>query len=165
MNWQAMVLILWSTSYLDEAEQCRDILLLNQGQLLYRGIPQALTNKMAGRSFLLQVPASNRRAYLQDALLLPQTTDCVIQGHCIRLILKQNSQQTDFLASLNLADSKLITAKRRFEDAFIDLLGGSPSHVLSLRKLCRKFQLIQLKPSLRHKILAIWRKNFHCTVI
>ncbi len=116
------MLILWSTSYLDEAEQCRDILLLNQGQLLYRGIPQALTNKMAGRSFLLQVPASKRRAYLQDALLLPQTTDCVIQGHCIRLILKQNSQQTDFLASLNLADSKLITAKPRFEDAFIDLL-------------------------------------------
>lgn len=129
------MLILWSTSYLDEAEQCRDILLLNQGQLLYRGIPQALTNKMAGRSFLLQVPASKRRAYLQDALLLPQTTDCVIQGHCIRLILKQNSQQTDFLASLNLADSKLITAKPRFEDAFIDLLGGSPSQRSELAEI------------------------------
>lgn len=129
------ILILWSTSYLDEAEQCRDILLLNQGQLLYRGIPQALTNKMAGRSFLLQVPASKRRAYLQDALLLPQTTDCVIQGHCIRLILKQNSQQTDFLASLNLADSKLITAKSRFEDAFIDLLGGSPSQRSELAEI------------------------------
>lgn len=129
------MLILWSTSYLDEAEQCRDILLLNQGQLLYRGIPQALTNKMAGRSFLLRVPASKRRAYLQDALLLPQTTDCVIQGHCIRLILKQNSQQTDFLASLNLADSKLITAKPRFEDAFIDLLGGSPSQRSELAEI------------------------------
>lgn len=129
------MLILWSTSYLDEAEQCRDILLLNQGQLLYRGIPQALTNKMAGRSFLLQVPALKRRAYLQDALLLPQTTDCVIQGHCIRLILKQNSQQTDFLTSLNLADSKLITAKPRFEDAFIDLLGGSPSQRSELAEI------------------------------
>ncbi|HGJ5873058.1 MAG TPA: ATP-binding cassette domain-containing protein [Arsenophonus apicola] len=121
------MLILWSTSYLDEAEQCRDILLLNQGQLLYRGVPQALTNKMAGRSFLLQVPASQRRAYLQDALLLPQTTDCVIQGHYIRVILKENSQQSDFLTRLNFANDKLITAKPRFEDAFIDLLGGSPS--------------------------------------
>ncbi|WGO82619.1 ATP-binding cassette domain-containing protein [Arsenophonus apicola] len=121
------MLILWSTSYLDEAEQCRDILLLNQGQLLYRGVPQVLTNKMAGRSFLLQVPASQRRAYLQDALLLPQTTDCVIQGHYIRVILKENSQQSDFLTSLNFANDKLITAKPRFEDAFIDLLGGSPS--------------------------------------
>lgn len=82
---------------------------------------------MAGRSFLLQVPASQRRAYLQDALLLPQTTDCVIQGHYIRVILKENSQQSDFLTSLNFANDKLITAKPRFEDAFIDLLGGSPS--------------------------------------
>lgn len=44
---------------------------------------------MVGRSFLLQVPAPKLRAYLQDVLLLPQTTDCVIQGHRIRLILKK----------------------------------------------------------------------------
>ncbi len=31
------MLILWSTSYLDEAEQCRDVLLLNQGKLLHHG--------------------------------------------------------------------------------------------------------------------------------
>ncbi len=30
------MLILWSTSYLDEAEQCRDVLLMNEGKLLYR---------------------------------------------------------------------------------------------------------------------------------
>ncbi len=29
------MLILWSTSYLDEAEQCRDVLLMNEGKLLY----------------------------------------------------------------------------------------------------------------------------------
>ncbi|HGJ5864418.1 MAG TPA: ATP-binding cassette domain-containing protein [Arsenophonus nasoniae] len=129
------MLILWSTSYLDEAEQCRDILLLNQGQLLYQGVPQTLTNNIAGRSFLLRVPASQRRAYLQEALLLPLTTDCVIQGHYIRVILKENSQQTDFLTSLNLANSKLITAKPRFEDAFIDLLGGSPSQRSELAEI------------------------------
>ncbi|WGL96777.1 ATP-binding cassette domain-containing protein [Arsenophonus nasoniae] len=129
------MLILWSTSYLDETEQCRDILLLNQGQLLYQGVPQTLTNNIAGRSFLLRVPASQRRAYLQEALLLPQTTDCVIQGHYIRVILKENSQQTDFLTSLNLANSKLITAKPRFEDAFIDLLGGSPSQRSELAEI------------------------------
>ena len=31
------ILILWSTSYLDEAEQCRDVLLMNEGELLYQG--------------------------------------------------------------------------------------------------------------------------------
>ncbi|MGP7883141.1 ABC transporter ATP-binding protein, partial [Raoultella planticola] len=47
------MLILWSTSYLDEAEQCRDVLLMNEGQLLYQGEPKALTQTMAGRSFLV----------------------------------------------------------------------------------------------------------------
>lgn len=32
------MLILWSTSYLDEAEQCRDVLLMNEGELLYGAI-------------------------------------------------------------------------------------------------------------------------------
>lgn len=31
------MLILWSTSYLDEAQQCKNVLLLNQGQLLFQG--------------------------------------------------------------------------------------------------------------------------------
>lgn len=31
------MLILWSTSYLDEAQQCKHVLLLNQGQLLFQG--------------------------------------------------------------------------------------------------------------------------------
>ncbi|WP_414453034.1 ABC transporter ATP-binding protein, partial [Enterobacter asburiae] len=43
------MLILWSTSYLDEAEQCRDVLLMNEGELLYQGEPTTLTQSMAGR--------------------------------------------------------------------------------------------------------------------
>ena len=35
------MLILWSASYLDEAEQCRDVLLMNEGELLYQGEPTA----------------------------------------------------------------------------------------------------------------------------
>ncbi len=35
------MLILWSTSYLDEAEQCREVLLMNEGELLYRGARSA----------------------------------------------------------------------------------------------------------------------------
>lgn len=50
------MLILWSTSYLDEAEQCRDVLLMNEGELLYQGEPKALTQTMAGRSFLMTSP-------------------------------------------------------------------------------------------------------------
>ncbi|MGG4672653.1 ATP-binding cassette domain-containing protein [Providencia sp. Me1] len=122
------MLILWSTSYLDEAQQCKNVLLLNKGKQLYAGKPELLTEKMAGRSFLLDVPATQKRTILQNALVLPETTDGVIQGQYIRLILKPNASQTNLLTALNMADGKLIEAQPRFEDAFIDLLGGGPSH-------------------------------------
>ncbi|MEY0971076.1 ATP-binding cassette domain-containing protein [Providencia huaxiensis] len=122
------MLILWSTSYLDEAQQCKNVLLLNKGKQLYAGKPELLTEKMAGRSFLLDVPATQKRTVLQNALVLPETTDGVIQGRYIRLILKPNASQTNLLNALNMADGKLIEAQPRFEDAFIDLLGGGPSH-------------------------------------
>lgn len=122
------MLILWSTSYLDEAQQCKNVLLLNKGKQLYAGKPELLTQKMAGRSFLLDVPASQKRTVLQNALVLPETTDGVIQGRYIRLILKPNASQANLLTALNMADGKLIEAQPRFEDAFIDLLGGGPSH-------------------------------------
>ncbi|AXH62336.1 MULTISPECIES: ATP-binding cassette domain-containing protein [Providencia] len=122
------MLILWSTSYLDEAQQCKNVLLLNKGKQLYAGKPELLTEKMAGRSFLLDVPATQKRTVLQNALVLPETTDGVIQGRYIRLILKPNASQTNLLTALNMADGKLIEAQPRFEDAFIDLLGGGPSH-------------------------------------
>lgn len=132
------MLILWSTSYLDEAEQCKEVLLLNQGKLLYSGEPQSLTQKMLGRSFLLDVPAANKRALLQDALVLPETTDGVIQGRYLRLILKPNASQASLLQGLKMPDAKLIAAEPRFEDAFIDLLGGGPSHRSELAAIMPK---------------------------
>ncbi|HHR5881752.1 TPA: ATP-binding cassette domain-containing protein [Providencia alcalifaciens] len=122
------MLILWSTSYLDEAEQCKEVLLLNEGKLLYSGKPELLTQKMAGRSFLLEVPATQKRTILQNALVLPETTDGVIQGRYIRLILKPHASQENLLNALNMGNQTLIEAQPRFEDAFIDLLGGGPSH-------------------------------------
>ncbi|MEQ5209222.1 ABC transporter ATP-binding protein, partial [Proteus sp. fly-1067] len=95
------MLILWSTSYLDEAQQCKEVLLLNQGKLLYSGQPQDLTKKMVGRSFLLEVPAAHKRTTLQNALVLPETTDGDIQGRYVRLILKPNASQDSLLRGLN----------------------------------------------------------------
>lgn len=122
------MLILWSTSYLDEAQQCQNVLLLNKGKLLYSGKPELLTQKMAGRSYLLDVPATQKRTVLQNALVLPETTDGVIQGRYIRLILEPNASHENLLNALGMSGKTLIAAQPRFEDAFIDLLGGGPSH-------------------------------------
>jgi len=43
--------VVWSTSYLDEAEKCSSLLLLNEGKLLYQGPPKELMRKTASSSF------------------------------------------------------------------------------------------------------------------
>ncbi|SFU64356.1 ATP-binding cassette domain-containing protein [Xenorhabdus koppenhoeferi] len=129
------MLILWSTSYLDEAELCRDVLLLNHGELLYRGQPQNLTQNIAGRSFLLDVKQEARRKMLQHALTLPQVTDGVIQGRYVRLILKEKADKNVLLRQIGLPEDNIFDAEPRFEDAFIDLLGGGPSHRSELAEI------------------------------
>lgn len=129
------MLILWSTSYLDEAEQCRDVLLLNQGKLLHHGQPQKLTQKMYGRSFLLDTKQNSRRKTLQHALTLPQVTDGVIQGKYVRLILKPDVSPQELLNRLELPDAEIIKAAPRFEDAFIDLLGGGSTRRSELAEI------------------------------
>jgi ABC-2 type transport system ATP-binding protein len=90
------MLILWSTSYLDEAEQCRDVLLMNEGELLYQGEPTTLTQSMAGRSFLLHSPQESNRKLLQRVLRLPLVSDGMIQGRSVRVILKKGPRQRIF---------------------------------------------------------------------
>ncbi|NHB91477.1 ATP-binding cassette domain-containing protein [Photorhabdus cinerea] len=129
------MLILWSTSYLDEAERCRDVLLLNQGKLLYSGQPQQLTQKMSGRSFLLGAKQGSRRKTLQHALTLPLVTDGVIQGKYVRLIIRPDASPQELLNQLELPDAEIVKAAPRFEDAFIDLLGGGPTRRSELAEI------------------------------
>ncbi|MEY1424068.1 ATP-binding cassette domain-containing protein [Morganella morganii] len=133
------MLILWSTSYLDEAEQCRDVLLLNQGKVIYEGKPAQLTETMEGRSFLLSAAPGERRRILQEALIQPQVSDGVIQGRYVLLIVKPQADTRALLSALKCHDAELLPAKPRFEDAFIDLLGGGPSH---------RSQLAQIMPQI-----------------
>lgn len=119
------MLILWSTSYLDEAEQCRDVLLMNEGELLYQGEPKALTDTMRGRSFLMSSPAENNRKLLQRALKLPQVSDGMIQGRSVRVILTKEANADVIRSADGMPDIEINETAPRFEDAFIDLLGGA----------------------------------------
>lgn len=121
------MLILWSTSYLDEAEQCREILLMNEGEMLWQGEPKALTAQMAGRSWLMTSEQDNNRQLLQKALKLPQVSDGVIQGKSVRVILKKEASADALAESLGISRARIQETVPRFEDAFIDLLGGSGS--------------------------------------
>jgi ABC-2 type transport system ATP-binding protein len=118
--------VVWSTAYLDEAERCDTVLLLHDGELEYHGPPQDLTRRIEGRSYRITGAAASRRQLLVDALELASVGDAVVQGDAVRVVLKA---ATDVQSLTDLASThagKLNPAAPRFEDAFIDLLGGGP---------------------------------------
>ena len=118
--------VVWSTAYLDEAERCDTVLLLHDGELEYHGPPQDLTRRIEGRSYRITGAAASRRQLLVDALELASVGDAVVQGDAVRVVLKA---ATDVQSLTDLASThagKLNPTAPRFEDAFIDLLGGGP---------------------------------------
>ena len=118
--------VLWSTSALDEAELCSDVLLMHAGKLEYAGPPSALIARMQGRCVQLRQIDGNRRSVLRKALRSPLIIDGVLQGHALRLVLKQAGHYPD-LADLQAgAAARFVEVAPRFEDAFIDILGGGP---------------------------------------
>ncbi len=118
--------VVWSTSYLDEAERCAYILLMNAGRLAYAGPPGALADRMVGRSMQVQGITANRRAVLTRALHAPEVMDGVIQGSRVRLVLRR-AGELPALAPLDAGpDARIEPVVPRLEDAFIDILGGGP---------------------------------------
>src|SRR5690606_37361807 len=124
--------VVWSTAYLDEAERCESVLLLNQGKLLFDGPPQDLTAQLEGRSFRLEDIGTQRRSILTEALDLDSVSDGVIQGAGVRVVLRVGASTEQIQALADQAQVRLAPVPARFEDAFIDLLGGGPGGTSTL---------------------------------
>ncbi len=118
--------VVWSTAYLDEAERCKAVLLLNQGKLEYSGEPHELTRRISGRSFRIVGVDQDRRGLLAEALELPQVRDGVIQGASIRVVLGEDASRSEVEAVATRRGGRIEPVAPRFEDAFVDLLGGGP---------------------------------------
>lgn len=115
--------VVWSTAYLDEAEACTSVLLLNQGQLLFTGPPAELTRRVDGRVYKITGIDGRRRPLLASLLDRPGVLDGVIQGEAIRIVTEAGANQE----TLQGGDgTQVAPAPPRFEDAFVDMLGGGP---------------------------------------
>ena len=110
------ITVVWSTAYLDEAEKCDAVLLLNEGELLYSGDPKVLTEKMQGRVFAVKEAEGDRRKLLFELLQNKEVMDGVIQGRDLRIVIREKGH----------ISIKAEPIPPRFEDAFIDILGGGP---------------------------------------
>lgn len=111
--------VIWSTAYLDEAEKCDTVLLLNEGKLLFQGVPQKLTEEVKGRVFEIGNVGREKRKLLEEVLAKDEVVDGILQGDRIRVVLKPGAQQLEI-------GHPVVPVKPRFEDAFIDILGGGP---------------------------------------
>ena len=124
------IAVIWSTAYLDEAERCDRVLLLSEGKLLFEGAPRELTGRVAGRVFQVTGVEGGRRAALSAALDSPAIIDGVIHGNALRLVTgKELGGGADELRGAlgdRFRSAEIAATEPRFEDAFIDVLGGAP---------------------------------------
>ena len=114
--------VLLSTAYLDEAERCSRVVLLNQGKVLSRGAPSEVTRNAEGLSYIAQPSAANGARALQAQLLdRPDIIDAVPDAGRVRLVRATGS--ADAAATDALLRGLTVTpTPARFEDGFMVLL-------------------------------------------
>lgn len=130
--------VLWSTAYLDEAELCDDVYLLSEGKCLFAGPPADLTDAIGDRVIKVTGFAERRREALTRALDRDDVIDGTLQGRAIRLLIGADHKVPD-AASLDLgSETRVERATPRFEDGFIEKLGGGPDGTSALAEAYRE---------------------------
>ena len=106
--------VLLSTSYLDEAERCQQVVVMHEGTVLAQGSPASVTQVAAGRAFIA-TPAKGQPARLLQARLLdsPGIVDAVPQGGRVRLVSADTRAPEGIEAE---------PVRPHFEDGFMILL-------------------------------------------
>jgi ABC-2 type transport system ATP-binding protein len=112
------VTVLWSTAYLEEAERCAHIWLLDRGRLLYDGVPGDLSGRMQGRVFRRRVAVGAARETAEAELGREIVLDAVIQGASVRVIAKADRVH-------EFSGDGYEPVPPRLEDAYVELLGGA----------------------------------------
>ncbi|MBK1733122.1 ATP-binding cassette domain-containing protein [Thiococcus pfennigii] len=121
--------VLLSTAYLDEAERCSDVILLDRGRLVDQGPPGAFSAPLRGRTFLVRgADASARRALQARLAAHPGVLDAVLQGEAVRIVTTE-AVAPDRLASGIEATCEAVSP--RFEDGFVARLkdAGAPGEL------------------------------------
>jgi ABC-2 type transport system ATP-binding protein len=138
--------VVWSTAYLEEAEACDHVLLLNQGRLMFSGPPREMTARVENRVFRLSGVDGRRRDRLAQLLDDDGVVDGVIQGEAIRLVMRPDTTPPPLGKNDSPASGRVTVTPPRFEDAFVDMLGGGPGGRSRLAETQRAFAVEGGKP-------------------
>ncbi|MBX5452469.1 MAG: ATP-binding cassette domain-containing protein [Acidobacteriia bacterium] len=110
------VSVLISTSYMDEAERCDDIILLHEGKVLAQGPPSAFTTPLEGRCFFVQSAELSRRLLQQRLQAEPAVLDARLETSGVRVLLAEGA------APPSVAGAEWHRVPPHFADAFFDRL-------------------------------------------
>jgi len=120
--------VIVSTAYMDEAERCAQVFVMNQGQLLSEGAPAALARRARGLTFVVPPPAGTPARDLQARLIDDSAliVDAVPKGGEVRFIRQADAEPPAIDALLDGIQPR--PRPEELEDAFMMLLRQHQSH-------------------------------------
>ncbi len=120
--------LLVSTHYMDEAERCHRIAILDRGVLVADGTPDALTRELAGRTLVVQ--AREPRQAQKVLVGLPGVLSVAQIGNVLRVLLAENGHAADRVAKALRAagiEAEVSASTANLEDVFVSATRGQPA--------------------------------------
>ncbi|MBQ9335454.1 MAG: ATP-binding cassette domain-containing protein, partial [Alphaproteobacteria bacterium] len=114
--------VLWSTAYLDEAENLDHVILLNEGKVIFQGNPKKAIDKVKGRVYVFPDVIVDKRKFASHLLKIDGVIDSVIAGKDVKILTNGRNIQEIHSELKNIGEPKSMTPL--FEDACVDILGG-----------------------------------------
>lgn len=122
---QKGITILVSTSYMDEAERCERIALINAGRILKVDTPQRLVEGIGER--LYNASAGEMYPLLMALRSMPEIRNCYTFGATLHVVAGEEFDAARITADLQrqgLRDVRISPARGNIEDLFIKLAGN-----------------------------------------
>ena len=116
--------ILVSTHYMDEAERCHELAILDNGHLRAQGSPDTLMTQLAGR--VIEVHGPHLRQARGRLLQLPQVQSAAQQGLVLRVLLREPVADAPrfLLDALEGDEHTLQDVRASLEDVFVASTGS-----------------------------------------
>lgn len=127
-----------NTAYMDEAEICEKVFVMNHGKILKFGTPSEIKAVAENRCYRIKTPPNMPTRILQSILMddKENVIDSVPEGNFVRFIGAANLDEKFFSQKLNLPVEKI---SERLEDGFMILLNDDEKNknpaVANLKKL------------------------------
>ena len=123
--------VLLTTSYMDEAERCQEVALMNGGRIIASGSPDQLTAGLQGELFELYGPDLSRK--LGVVKRWPGCESAAMFGETIHAMLRPGAQVDELRQQLDGAVVKAERIEPGLEDVFVHMLAaGDETDLTSL---------------------------------